>query len=100
MVKEGINDMETEPTMVKEAIAHPIATDKIDTVNETEKPQASKSKNNKSISNKSEKSRSLDKSSSTQGNEKENTEKILNKSRSISSAIFSDYSTQKTKYIY
>ena len=30
--------------MVKEAITHPIAKDKIDTVNETDKPKACKSK--------------------------------------------------------
>ena len=61
MVEEGINDMETKPNVVKEAIAHPIATDKIDAVNKTDKPQTYKSKNDKSISNKSEKSSSLDK---------------------------------------
>ena len=52
IVKEGINDMETEPNMAKEAITHPIATTKIDTVKEKYKPQTSKSKKYKSIGNK------------------------------------------------
>ena len=64
MVKEGINYMETKPNVVKEAITLPIAKNKIDTVNETEKPQAYKSKKDKSINNKSYKGGSLDKSSS------------------------------------
>ena len=33
MVKEGINDTETKPNVVKETINHTIATNKIDTVN-------------------------------------------------------------------
>ena len=70
MVKEGINDMETKSNVAKEAITPPIATNKIDTVKETEKPQAFKSKKYKSISNKSDKSRSLDRS------------RLLDKSRS------------------
>ena len=49
--KEGINDMETKPNVVDEAIIHPIAKNKIDTINETEKPQAPKSKKDKSIRN-------------------------------------------------
>ena len=57
MVKEGINDTETKPNVVKEAITHPIAKNKIDTVNETDKPQSSKSKKDKTISNKSDKGR-------------------------------------------
>ena len=54
--------METKNNVVEEAIPHPIAKNKIYTVNETDKPQASKSKKYKSISNKSDKSGSLDKS--------------------------------------
>ena len=42
MVKEVINGMETKPNMVKEAITPPISKNKIDTVNEKYKPQASK----------------------------------------------------------
>ena len=41
IVKEGINDMETEPNVVNKAITHPIEKNKIDTVYETDKPQAS-----------------------------------------------------------
>ena len=63
MFKEGIHDMETKPKVAEEAITHPVAK-KIDTVNEIEKPQLSKSKKEKPISNKSDKGRSLDKSSS------------------------------------
>ena len=51
IVKEGINDTETKPNVVDEAINHPIAKNKIDTVNETDKPQASKTKIYKYISN-------------------------------------------------
>ena len=87
--------METEPNMAKEAITHPIATTKIDTVKEKYKPQTSKSKKYKSIGNKWEKSRSLDKSRYTQGTETEDTVKTLNKSRYISSDSFSDNSTPK-----
>ena len=94
MIKEGINDTETKPNVVKKAITPPIAKNKIDTVNETDKPQASKSKKDKSISNESDKGRSLDKSrsldkpSSTQITETEDKLKTLDKPRSISSAIF------------
>ena len=58
------------------------------------KPQASKSKKDKSIRNESDKGRSLDKSSSLKKSrsnkiaEKEDTVKTPNKSRSVSSAIF------------
>ena len=48
--------------MKKEDITHTIATNKIDTVNKTYKPQASKGKKDNPIRNKSEKSTSLDKS--------------------------------------
>ena len=88
MGKEGFIDMETKPNVVKEAITHTTATNKMDTVKETDKPKASKSKQDKSISKKTDKSRSLDKSRSTQGTEKEDTVKKLNKPRSISSACF------------
>ena len=62
MVKEGINDTETKPNAVKEDITPTIAKNKIDTVNETDKPQASQSKKDESISNESNKGISLDKS--------------------------------------
>ena len=42
--KERINDMETKSNVVEEDITHPIATNKIDTSNEIDKPQASKIK--------------------------------------------------------
>ena len=42
MVKEGTNDLETKPNVVKEAITHTIATNKFNTFNKTDKPQASK----------------------------------------------------------
>ena len=64
IVKEGINDMEKKPNVVKEDITHPIAKNNIDTVSKTEKPQASKIKIYKSIINKSDKGKSLDKSRS------------------------------------
>ena len=86
---------------MKEAITHPTSKNKIDTINETDKPQVSKSKKDKSISNKSnkgrlsDKSRWLDKSSSSQRTETEDTMKTVNKSRSISSAHFFDKSTNK-----
>ena len=44
IVKEGINDMETRPNVVDEAITHPISNNKIDTINKTDKTQCSKSK--------------------------------------------------------
>ena len=61
---EGINNMGTKPNVAKQSITHTIATNKIETVNKTDKPQASKSKRDKSIRNKSDKIRSLGKSSS------------------------------------
>ena len=97
MVKEGIIAMK-KPHVSKESITHTIAANKIEIVNKTDKPQASKSKNDKSISNKSDKTRSLDKSMSldksrsNQGTETEDTVKTLNKRRSISSDIFYDKS--------
>ena len=51
MSNEGIDDMETKPNATKEAINNPIATNKIEAVNEKDKPQASKSKKYKPISN-------------------------------------------------
>ena len=47
---------------MEEAITHPIEKNKVDTVNETDKPKASKIKKDKSISNKSDKGGSLNKS--------------------------------------
>ena len=94
MVKEGINDTETKPNVVKKAITPPIAKNKIDTVNETDKPQASKSKKDKSTSNESDKgssldkSRSLDKPSSTQITETEDKLRTINKPRSIHQLFF------------
>ena len=44
IVKEGINYMKTKPNMVREAITTPIAKNNIDTVNRTEKSQASQKK--------------------------------------------------------
>ena len=64
MVKEGINYTETKPNVVEEAITHPIAKNKIDTINKRDKPQASKIKKDKSIRNKPDKGISLDKSRS------------------------------------
>ena len=52
MVKEGIHYMETKHNVAKEAITHPIATNEIDTVKKIYKPQVSKSKKDKFISNK------------------------------------------------
>ena len=88
-----------KPNVVDEAITHPIAKNKIDTINKTDKPQASKSKKDKSIRNESNKSISLDKSRSlkksraSQITEAEYTVKTRNKSRSISSVSFYDKST-------
>ena len=50
LVKEGINDMETKPNMVEKAITHHMGENKIDAINETDKPQLSQSKKDKSIS--------------------------------------------------
>ena len=69
-------------------------------VNKTNKSKQSKSKKDKSISNESDKGRSLDKSMSldksrsTQRIETEDTVKTLNKSMYISSASFSDKITK------
>ena len=101
MVKEGINDMETKPNVVDESITHPIEKYIIDTVNETDKPQAFKSNKDKSISNESnkgislDKSRSSDKSRDTQRTETEDTVKTISKSRYISSSSSFDQSANK-----
>ena len=75
IVKEVINDMETKPHVVKEDITHYIEKNNIDTVNKTEKQQASKGKKCKSISNKLDKVQSLHKSRSTKKNKIEETVK-------------------------
>ena len=41
IAKKVINNMETKPNLVGEAITHPIAKNKIDTVNKTDQSQAS-----------------------------------------------------------
>ena len=51
MVKEGINDMKKKCNVVDKAITHHKKKNKIDTVNKTDKTQASKSKKDKSIIN-------------------------------------------------
>ena len=89
--------MRTKPYMVKESITPPIAKNNIDIVKKIEKPQASKRIKDKSISIKSDKGISLDKSRSTQRTETEDTVESVNKSRSISSAILSDKITNIEK---
>ena len=64
--KEENTEMGTKPNVVREAITSPIAKKKIDTVNKTEKSQASNKTVDTSSSNKSDKGKSLDKSMSTQ----------------------------------
>ena len=61
MVKEGINNMETKLNVVKTAITHHKRGNKIDTVNKIDKPQSSKIKNDKYISNEPNKGMALDK---------------------------------------
>ena len=51
ILKEVINEMETNLNMVKESITPTIAKNNIDTVNKTDKPQAYKNEKDKSISN-------------------------------------------------
>ena len=51
MVKERINDMETKCNVVEKAITHHNGGNKIDVISKTDKPQASQSKKDKSISN-------------------------------------------------
>ena len=55
--------------VMREAITHPIVKNKIDTVNKTDKSQASKTVKDISFRNESDKSRLLDKSRSTQRTE-------------------------------
>ena len=81
VVKEGNTDMvekkEKKPNVAKESITTPISgKKKIDTVNKTEKSQAS----NKTVDTPRIKVKSIDKSRSTQRTDTENT---VNKSRSI-----------------
>ena len=100
MVKEGIDDMETQFYVVEKSINHHKEKNKIDAINEIDKPQAYQSKRDKSIRNESNKGMSVDKSSSLDNSrsseriEIEDTVKPLNKSRSISSASLSDKSTE------
>ena len=103
MVKEGINDMETKSILLQKSITRHKEKNKVDTVNETDKPQASKRERDKSIDNESkkvmvlDKSRSLDKLRSSQRTETEDTVKKLNKSRPISLASLSDKSIKIEK---
>ena len=77
--------------MVKESITTPISEKKnIETVNKTEKPQASNKTVNKHRSNKTEKVKSIDKSRSTKITETENT---VDKSRYIPRTNLSNKST-------
>ena len=69
--------------MVKESITPTIGKNNIDTVNKTEKSQASNKKVDTSISNKSDKSNSFDKSRSNQITDTENTVNKENKPRCI-----------------
>ena len=95
-VKEGINYMQTKPNVEEKSISHRKGENKIHAINETDKPHASQSKKDKSISNESnkgmslDKSGSLDKSRASQITEIGDTVNTLNKSRSISSVSLSD----------
>ena len=62
IAKESISDMETKPNVVNKAITNPIAKNKIDSINETDKLQASQSEKYISISYESNNGISLDKS--------------------------------------
>ena len=73
MVKEGIIDMETKPNVVEKAITHHKGGNKINAINETEKPQVYQSKKDKYISNESNKGTALNKSRSSQITETEYT---------------------------
>ena len=94
VVKEVDTDMGTKPNMVKEAITHPIAKNKIDKVNKTEKSQASNKTLDTSISKKSDKGKSLDKSRSAQRTGIGNTVNTVNKSRSVSGNSLSNKITR------
>ena len=82
---------------MKEAITPPIVKKNIDTVNKTDKPQASKIKKDKYISNKSDNGKSLDKSLYTKRTETEYKVKSVNKSRYILSASLSCKKYQNRK---
>ena len=56
--------METKPNVVEEAITRPMRKNKIDAIKETDKPQSSQIKKDKSIRNESNRGISLDKSRS------------------------------------
>ena len=85
----------TKPNVVKEAITPPISEKKkIDTVNKTEKSQASNKTVDTPKSNKTDTVKSLDKSRSTQRTDTENT---VNKSRSIPRTNLSNKSTRIEK---
>ena len=60
MVKEGIDDM-GGGNVLEKSINHHKGKNKIDAINEIDKPQAYQSKKDKSISNESNKGMSLDK---------------------------------------
>ena len=66
VVKEGNTDMGTKHNVVKGAITPPIAKNKTNIVNKTDKSQASNKKVDTSSRNKYNKGKSLDKSRSTQ----------------------------------
>ena len=90
--------MNTKPNVVEEAITPPIlAKKKIDTVNKTDKSQASNKTVDISSRNKSEQGKSLDKSRSNQRTDIENTVNKVNKSRSISRTSLSNKSTKILK---
>ena len=95
--KEGNTDMGTKTNMVKESITPPISKHKVDTVNKTEKSQASKKTVDTSSSNKYGKGKSLDESRSTQRTDTENTVNKVNESRYISRTSLSNKSTKIEK---
>ena len=92
--------MEKKLNVLKKAITRHKGGNKIEKVNKTDKPQASKSKIYKYIRNESkkvmalDKSSSLDKSRAYQRTEKEDTVKPLKKTSSISSTSLSDKITK------
>ena len=96
VIKEGNNDMldkksKKEPNVMKEAITPPISSEKkIDIFNKTEKPQAPNKTVDITISNKTDKVKSIDKSRYTQRTDTENT---VNKSGFISRPNLSNKST-------
>ena len=97
VLKEGNAYMGTKPNVVSESITPPIEKKKIDTVNKTEKSQASIKKLDTSSSNRSENGKSLDKSRYTQRPYTENTINKINKSRSNSRTGLSNKSTKIEK---